>query len=75
MELFRIMRFSRASSQRGGRGALKKEITGVLIIKLAIILLAGFTIFGARHRVHVGIETMTNQLFGSTISSSGPNTR
>ena len=75
MVLFRNKRVSGDSSQGEGRRTLGKEITGIVLIKLAVILLAGFTIFGARHRVHVGIETMTNQMFGSTVPSSAPNTR
>jgi hypothetical protein len=63
---------SKTPSSATARKALRWEISGILIFKLAVILLAGFTIFGARHRVHVGMETMSNQLFGSAISSAAP---
>ncbi|MDR3448931.1 MAG: phosphoglycerate mutase [Alphaproteobacteria bacterium] len=46
------------------RSSLRREITGILVIKIAIILLAGFTIFGAAHRLHVDNALMTRHLLG-----------
>ena len=57
------------------RRSLRKEITGVLVFKLVLILLAGFTIFGAQHRLHVDKEGMTNHLLGSTLSPTIPSSR
>jgi hypothetical protein len=41
---------------------LFREISGVLLFKFAVILLAGFTIFGAAHRVHVDSVKMSAQI-------------
>ncbi len=44
------------------KSSLTKEITGILLFKLAILLLAGFTIFGAAYRVHVDASKMSEQI-------------
>jgi len=53
-----------------GRGRLRWEISGVILFKLVLILVAGFTIFGARHHLHVTADVMTEQLFHNTDSPS-----
>ena len=57
------------------RRALRKEITAILAFKIIIIIIAGFTIFGAKNRVQVDKEKMTNQLLQSSISPTIPTTR
>ncbi len=57
------------------RRALRKEITAILAFKIIIIIIAGFTIFGAKNRIHVDKEGMTNQLLKSNFSNSIPTTR
>ena len=44
------------------KSSLFKEISGILLFKLAVILLAGFTIFGAAHHLHVDAEKMSEQI-------------
>ncbi len=44
------------------KSTLRKEITGILLFKLAVLLLAGFTIFGAAYRVHVDAAKMSEQI-------------
>ncbi len=51
-----------AATPKRARSALKWEITSILVVKIAIILLAGFTIFGASHRVHVDTAKMTDKI-------------
>lgn len=45
---------------------LSKEITLIIVVKLAIILLAGFTIFGKDYRVHVDTAKMSEQILPNT---------
>lgn len=52
------------------RRSLRKEIAAILVFKLALILLAGFTIFGAQNRIHVDKEKMTSQLLKSNFSTT-----
>lgn len=54
------MKKSRHETQRAN--SLKREITGILIVKICIILLAGFTIFGAAHRLHVTPDLMSQKI-------------
>ena len=57
------------------RRALRKEITVILAFKIIIIIIAGFTIFGAKNRIHVDKEGMTNQLLKSSFAESILTTR
>ncbi len=45
------------------KSSFPKEIIGVFVIKMAIILIAGFTIFGAAQRIHVDPAMMTSLIF------------
>ncbi len=47
------------------RAVYVREIGGVLLFKIAIILLAGFTIFGAGARLHVDDNKMLQHLFSN----------
>ena len=51
-------------SPQAERRHLSKEISTVLIVKFSLILLAGFTIFGAHNRVHVDAAKIAAQLLG-----------
>ncbi|MDI9349239.1 MAG: hypothetical protein QM537_04470 [Candidatus Symbiobacter sp.] len=44
---------------------LGRELAIVIIVKVAIILVAGFTLFGHRARLHVDADVMATQLFNS----------
>lgn len=60
---------SAVASCNKGRGRLRWEISWVVVVKLVIILAAGFTVFGAHNRVHVNTENMTDQLIGRKVPS------
>ncbi|MCX8505756.1 MAG: hypothetical protein ORN98_03985 [Alphaproteobacteria bacterium] len=47
---------------------LGRELAIVIIVKITIILLAGFTIFGSRARTHVDSGLMHAKIFDSKIS-------
>jgi hypothetical protein len=57
------------------RRSLRWEITGILVFKLTIILVAGFTIFGASHRVHVNADAMTNKILSNVKPTTVEKTR
>jgi hypothetical protein len=41
------------------KSCLFKEITAILVIKIVIIVLAGFTVFGAAYRLQVDAPLMS----------------
>lgn len=41
---------------------LRREVIAVLLFKTIVILLAGFFVFGAAHRLYVDADVMTQQL-------------
>ena len=57
------------------RLTLRWEITGILVFKLAIILLAGFTIFDPHHRVHVDTDLMSGKLLSSAVPAVSQESR
>ncbi|MDR3425582.1 MAG: hypothetical protein P4M13_11020 [Alphaproteobacteria bacterium] len=44
------------------RAALKWEISGVLLFKISMILLASLTVFGAAHRIQVDPRLMSERI-------------
>jgi hypothetical protein len=54
------------------RPSLRWEISGILAVKIAIVLLAGFTIFNAHHRLHVNAGIMAGKLFGGAVRREVP---
>ena len=49
--------------------SLRREITGILLFKIAVIILASYTVFNAAHRVRIDTPRMETQLFTSAASS------
>lgn len=47
---------------------LVRELAVIIVIKLVIILVAGFTVFGSKARLHVTPDVMKDKVFAPTQS-------
>ena len=54
---------------------LRWEIAAVVTFKIAILLLAGFTIFGAHQRIHVNSDLMNGHLLQNASTLAQPDNR